>query len=420
MNHLCVSKIGNFAGLFLLTTFISLGLHADIVEDFNDDQLIEGLYVMSWDGSLTPNTDNATWRLTTIEDQWRYAAIVSPSFTGDAITAKSAYQNFTNSFDAWEAVTVYLKGHNFEVSFVFGLNEEYTFYIDSSYSIEGEAAPATDSIVLPDLNEYPNSLELEIEYNGPGEPIHFYYTLDNGARMQASTLSVTASSTSAGDFDYTVRFGCGEIGPFGADINSIEIIGGDPVSLSGNAVHRMALEVSTVQGQDHWYYRVGDPLGGEAIRELIWSDTAYGNWEEPYWYDQTGDPDQTNWADIIDIDTLGGPWRSVHNDTSPRLEWESPYNDNSSAVITGTFKFESDWDQALGLILLNGEPIWESIPLTIDGEVEGFQIEIPTLNQGDIISFTADGTQWLWMQYVHTAIQVFYDGETSVMEWPVQ
>lgn len=408
---------------FILSSVIvlaaSIHSQADIIEDFNDAVLTDGFYVTAWNGFATSNPDNETWRLTTDEAQWRYAAIISPPFTGDTFTATLVCRNFTDSYDAWERVAVYLKGSNYEILYSFGLEDTATFNLDSAYSAQDENPQSTDPILLDTMDLYPESLELEIEYNGSGQPINFYYAFDGGERIHATSLTITASSGDRGPCDLTVQFYCGENGPFGADLDMITIVGAEPEVPTGAVIHDLSREVSTKQGQDHWYYRMGDPAGGAAQRDLTWSGTAYGNWEKSYWFDEVADPDQLNWADIIDVDTTGGPQLSLHNDTSSRIEWESPYPDGTHARLTGTFKFDSDWDGAIGVVLLNGAVVWESGFLELDGAIEGFDIDLPGLNQGDIITLTADGAQWHWVQFVHTRIYMFLSEPVLVDDWPV-
>jgi len=91
----------------------------------------------------------------------------------------------------------------------------------------------------------------------------------------------------------------------------------------------------------------------------------------------------------------------------PRIEWVSPHPDNSTIIVTGKAMAFSDVNSLRARILRNGNLIWESALLQPWNEKdEGFSVEIPDMDTGDIITFMPSScVPWSNLRWLYTTIR---------------
>jgi len=177
--------------------------------------------------------------------------------------------------------------------------------------------------------------------------------------------------------------------------------------------HIMMEEVGTSQGLNNWYFAAGRNTTGP--REGLM--TFYNNYLGGGWGSLWNYPPAGTWCTINDnrfIPDNRPPWRYMTElgcDNNPpgyipRIEWVSPYPDNSSVIITGKAMAFSDVNNLQARILRNGTLIWESDVLQPWNEKdEGFSANIPDLNTGDILTFMPSScVPWSTMRWLYATI----------------
>lgn len=177
--------------------------------------------------------------------------------------------------------------------------------------------------------------------------------------------------------------------------------------------HIMMDEAGTSQGLNNWYFAAStNTTGSRNGLMTFYNDYLGGGWGSLWNYPPAG-----TWCTINDnrfVPANRPPWRYMIESSFdanppgyiPRIEWVSPYPNNSAVVITGKAMAFSDVNNLRARILRNGTLIWESALLQPWNEKdEGFNVEIPDLNTGDIITFMPSScVPWSSLRWLYATI----------------
>jgi len=177
---------------------------------------------------------------------------------------------------------------------------------------------------------------------------------------------------------------------------------------AGAAFEHVAMEeVGTVQGYNNWYFAASSSNTGprDSLMSLVGTTWRYSDDSGTcYIYDGrasvSSDPDPYSikmgcWSDA------SGP--------IPRLEWVSSHPNNATVTISGTFMPSCSINGQKVRILHNGTKIWESPAVDAQyyrPDKSTFSVEIPDLNNGDIITFMPSAyvanLEFCWMHITIT------------------
>jgi len=172
---------------------------------------------------------------------------------------------------------------------------------------------------------------------------------------------------------------------------------------AGAAFEHVAMdEVGTVQGENNWYFAASTANTGarDGLMTLRGTTWKYSNSSGTcYIYDGRSDLSSNPHPYSIELSCSGGSGGPI-----PRLEWVSPYPNNTTVTITGTFMLSCSIDGQKVRILHNGVKIWESPAVNgwyYKPDKSTFSVEIADLDNGDIITFMPSayvaGLRFRWM-----------------------
>lgn len=178
-----------------------------ILEDFNDDTLAPGFFDFYGEGNVIPNqTDNETWTIEGAYAAWggwnnfESSAISSPEFKADEFTAVFRLRNFQRtSQSSWDCVAILIAGLEEDLIVYLGsssndgqLVPNYALYAEiqhpdkaNGYIWDSQVSYNSQEVPSPwkdYVDVFPATVELEIVFRGPGQPMDVYYNFDGMGR----------------------------------------------------------------------------------------------------------------------------------------------------------------------------------------------------------------------------------------------
>jgi hypothetical protein len=245
--------------VWVLAAFIAISPLAfaqkALIENFDGSELAPGFTFNEDDGAVTPQyTNNDTWTLDAFT-AWDWDlpkhSIITPTFTGDAFVVECGFGNIIREAGSeWDVVRVAITGLDSDLVVYLGVaaadgqvlpDRAIYFEIqnpdkDNYYIWDSEAFNNGDPVPEPFASftdTFPESVEVRIEFNGPGQPIDLYYKFDDldwahlkqyGNNPPEHTWDgVVAGGT--GEYQVYLQPGAGSIPPFTVDLDYLYVTG---------------------------------------------------------------------------------------------------------------------------------------------------------------------------------------------------